>query len=118
MRAVARFLVPVLLVLNRVLLNLKVTVKRHACGHIGFTVNDASCAFVAMKFRNLRLASRSILLLAHAAYRDVTAWAESTRLDPISGLAVHRDHLLVTQTWGELNQYGAAPAANLVSLLR
>ena len=55
---------------------------------------------------------------AHAACPDIAAWAKGTRLNPLSGLGVHREHPLVTQTWGELKQYGAAAAANLASLLR
>ena len=66
--------------------------------------------------------SSYLALMAHerarAAHPDLTAWAKGTRLNPMSGLGVHREHPLVTQTWGELKQYGAAAVANLVSLLR
>ncbi len=66
--------------------------------------------------------SSYLALLAHerarAAHPAITAWAKGTRLNPISGLGAHREHPLVTQTWGELKHYGAAAAANLVSLLR
>ena len=48
----------------------------------------------------------------------VAAWAKSTRLNPMSGLGAHREHPLVAQTWGELKQYGAAAATNLVRLLQ
>ena len=55
---------------------------------------------------------------ARAAHPAVVAWAKGTRLNPISGLAAHREHPLVAQTWGELKQYGAAAAGNLVKLLQ
>ncbi len=66
--------------------------------------------------------SSYLALMAHerarAAHPAVAAWAKSTRLNPMSGLGAHREHPLVAQTWGELKQYGAAAATNLVRLLR
>lgn len=65
--------------------------------------------------------SSYLALMAHerarAAHPAVAAWAKGTRLNPMSGLGAHREHPLVAQTWGELKQYGAAAAANLVRLL-
>mgnify|MGYP006161022099 CR=1 FL=1 len=49
---------------------------------------------------------------------EIVAWAKETRLNPLSGLAAHRDNPLVAQTWEVAKQYGAAAAANLVKLLR
>lgn len=66
--------------------------------------------------------SSYLALLAHdrarAAHPAVVAWAKGTRLNPMSGLGAHRDHPRVAQTWGDIKQYGAAAAANLVKLLR
>jgi hypothetical protein len=55
---------------------------------------------------------------ARAAHPAVAAWAKGTRLNPMSGLGVHRDHPLVVQTWGDLKRYGAAAAGNLAKLLQ
>lgn len=66
--------------------------------------------------------SSYLALMAHerarADHPAVAAWAKGTRLNPMSGLRAHREHPLVAQTWGELKQYGASAAANLVCLLR
>lgn len=65
--------------------------------------------------------SSYLALMAHerarAAYPALSAWAKSTRLNPMSGLGEYRDHPLVWQAWEEVKQYGAAAAANLVRLL-
>jgi hypothetical protein len=55
---------------------------------------------------------------ARAAHPAVVAWAKGTRLNPISGLGVHREHPLVVQTLDDLKQFGAAAAGNLVKLLQ
>lgn len=55
---------------------------------------------------------------ACAAHPALVAWSRGARLNPLSGLGAHRDHPLVVQTWGEVKQYGAAAAANLVKLLQ
>ena len=66
--------------------------------------------------------SSYLALIAHnrarAAHAAVEAWAKGTRLNPMSGLKAHRDDALVTQTWADIKQYGAAAAANLVKLLQ
>ncbi len=66
--------------------------------------------------------SSYLALMAHnrarAAHPAVEAWAKGTRLNPMSGLKAHRDHALVTQTWADIKQYGAAAGANLVKLLQ
>jgi hypothetical protein len=66
--------------------------------------------------------SSYLALLAHERARKphpaVEAWAKATRLNPMSGLGAHREHPLVAKTWGELKQYGAAAAGNLVKLLQ
>lgn len=66
--------------------------------------------------------SSYLAMLAHdrarTAHPAVVAWAQGTRLNPMSGLAAYRDHPLVVQAWGDIKQYGAAGAANLVKLLQ
>ncbi len=66
--------------------------------------------------------SSYLALMAHerarGAHPAVAAWAKATRLNPISGLGVHREHPLVAQTAHDLKQYGAAAAGNLVKLLQ
>ena len=39
---------------------------------------------------------------ARTAHPTVVALAKSTRLNPISGLAAHREHPLAAQTWSDL----------------
>lgn len=62
-----------------------------------------------------------LAMMAHdrvrAAHPAVGAWAKNTRLNPMSGLAAHRDHPVVAQTWGDLKKYGSTAAGNLVKLL-
>ncbi|MEO6746134.1 MAG: hypothetical protein ABIN08_16775 [Caldimonas sp.] len=66
--------------------------------------------------------SSYLALMAHERARTphpaVVNWAKGTRLNPMSGLSAHREHPLVAQTWGDLKQYGAAAAANVVKLLK
>jgi hypothetical protein len=66
--------------------------------------------------------SSYLALLAHERARKphpaMEAWAKATRLNPMSRLGEHREHPLVARTWGEVKQYGAAAAANLVKLLQ
>lgn len=54
---------------------------------------------------------------ARAAYPAVAAWAQGTRLNPLSGLGAYRDHPSVVQAWSDIKQHGAAAVANLVKLL-
>jgi len=54
---------------------------------------------------------------ARAAYPAVNAWANETRLNPLSGLGLYRDHPLVQQTRDITKQFGVAAAGNLVKLL-
>ena len=66
--------------------------------------------------------SSYLALMAHdrarAAHPAVVAWAKVMRLNPMSGMGAHRAHPLVAQTWGELKQYGAMAAGNIVKLLQ
>jgi len=55
---------------------------------------------------------------ARAAHPALAAWAQGTRLNPMSGLGPYHDHPLVVQTWADIKVYGAAAAANLVKLLQ
>ena len=54
---------------------------------------------------------------ARAAHPALAAWAKATRLNPLGGLGMHRDHPVVGQTRELVKQHGAAAAANLVKLL-
>ncbi len=55
---------------------------------------------------------------ARAAHPAVAAWAQRTRLNPMSGLGAVRDDPRVVQAWGEIKRYGAAATANLLKLLQ
>ena len=55
---------------------------------------------------------------ASAGHPAVAAWAQGTRLNPLSGLRAHAAHPLVVQTREDIKAYGAAAAGNLVKLLR
>ena len=54
---------------------------------------------------------------ARTAYPALNAWANETRLNPMSGMGPYRDHPKVQQTREIIKQYGAAAAGNLVKLL-
>lgn len=54
---------------------------------------------------------------ARAPHAAVGAWAQATRLNPMSGLGACSDHPLVRQTWDEIKRHGGAAAANLARLL-
>lgn len=55
---------------------------------------------------------------ARAAHPAVVAWANGTRLNPISGLGAHREHPQVVQALNDLKQFGATAAGNLIKLLQ
>lgn len=65
--------------------------------------------------------SSYLALLAHerarAPHAAVSAWAQASRLNPLSGLREVADHPKVQATWPEIRRHGAAAAANLVRLL-
>lgn len=54
---------------------------------------------------------------ARAAYPALAAWAKETRLNPLSGLGLHRDDPAVSQTRAIVKEFGAAAGSNLMKLL-
>lgn len=53
---------------------------------------------------------------ARVAYPSLATWAKETRLNPLSGVGIHRDHPTVSRTRDIVKQFGAAAASNLVKL--
>ena len=55
---------------------------------------------------------------ARAAYPALASWARDTRLNPLGGMALHRDAPSVMEARDRIKRFGAAAATNLVKLLR
>lgn len=54
---------------------------------------------------------------ARATYPALAAWAKASRLNPLGGIGMHREHPVVAQTREVIRQFGAAAGGNLVKLL-
>jgi len=54
---------------------------------------------------------------ARAAHPALKNWLQATRLNPLSGLALHRNDPVVIDAGERIKRYGAAAANNLVKLL-
>lgn len=54
---------------------------------------------------------------ARAAYPELNAWANESRLNPLRDLGLYRDHPLVQKNREVTKQFGAAAAGNLMKLL-
>ncbi|MBE0592804.1 MAG: hypothetical protein IH616_10445, partial [Gemmatimonadales bacterium] len=55
---------------------------------------------------------------ARAAHPALASWAKDTRLNPLGGIARHRDAPIVVEARERIKRFGAAAASNLVKLLR
>lgn len=55
---------------------------------------------------------------ARAAHPKLAAWAKDTRLNPLGGLAAHRDAPAVVEGRERIKRFGTAAAGNLMKLLR
>jgi hypothetical protein len=55
---------------------------------------------------------------ARAAYPALATWARDTRLNPLGGIARHRDAPVVTEARERIKRFGATAASNLAKLLR
>jgi hypothetical protein len=54
---------------------------------------------------------------ARAAYPALASWARDTRLNPLGGIALHRDAPSVRDARERIKRFGAAAATNLVNFL-
>jgi hypothetical protein len=54
---------------------------------------------------------------ARAAYPALSSWVQATRLNPLSGIALHVDDPVVIDAGERIKRFGAAAADNLVKLL-
>jgi hypothetical protein len=55
---------------------------------------------------------------ARAAHPALANWAKSTRLNPLGGIALHRDAQSVIDARERIKRFGAAAASNLMKLVR
>lgn len=55
---------------------------------------------------------------ARAAYPALASWARDTRLNPLGGMALHREAPSVMESRERIKRFGAAAATNLVKLAR
>jgi len=54
---------------------------------------------------------------ARAAYPELVSWAKATRLNPLSGIALHGDDPSVIDAAERIKRFGAAAASNLAKIL-
>ncbi len=63
-----------------------------------------------------------LAMLAHerarAAHPALASWAKSSRLNPTSGISLHRDDPVVVEARERIKRFGGAAAANLAKLIR
>ena len=55
---------------------------------------------------------------ARAAYPAIAEWAKNSRLNPTSGIGLHREDARVVEARERVKRFGASAAANLQTLLR